>query len=270
MSLSGVWLLLLVIFGVLTGCGNAPAASRQESMADFESATAGGVPVAADPRERAKVHTELGMAYLSVGQFDVALTEALIAIDALDDHAPAHNLKGLVHLALRQNREAESSFRRALSLDPGNPEINNNYGWFLCQTGKIKDSYAHFDRALANPLYKTPAVAWRNKGICALMDKDDVAAESYLFRALKLDPNELRPYYLLAEIDYRRGRYEEAREWLRKLHEKIEPTAETVWLALRIDRKLGDRRSEAANMGLLRNKFRDSPEYQLMMRGAFD
>ncbi|MFN4149132.1 MAG: type IV pilus biogenesis/stability protein PilW [Rhodocyclaceae bacterium] len=270
MSLRGAWLLRLVICGALMGCGNAPVVPRQESMADSEPATAGGTPVAADPHERAKVHTDLGMAYLSVGRFDVALTEASIAIDAWDDYAPAHNLKGLVHMALRQNREAESAFRRALSLEPGNPEINNNYGWFLCQTGKIKESYAHFDKALGNPLYKTPATAMLNKGICALMDKDDATAESYLFRALKLDPNALRAYYLLADIDYRHGRFEEAREWLRKLHEKIEPTAETVWLALRIDRKLGDRRSEAANMGLLRGKFRDSPEYQLLMRGAFD
>ncbi|MFN6961161.1 MAG: type IV pilus biogenesis/stability protein PilW [Rhodocyclaceae bacterium] len=270
MSLRMGWLPVLAICGAVTGCGSAPVAPRQESLADFEQATAGGGAVAADPRERAKVHTELGMAYLSVGQFDVALTEASIAIDAWDDHAPAHNLKGLVHMALRQNREAESAFRRALSLDPGNPEINNNYGWFLCQTGKIKESYAHFDKALGNPLYKTPATALLNKGVCALMDKDDATAESHLFRALKLDPNALRAYYLLADIDYRHGRFEEAREWLRKLHEKIEPTAETVWLSLRIDRKLGDRKGEAANMGLLRSRFRDSPEYQSMMRGAFD
>jgi type IV pilus assembly protein PilF len=74
----------------------------------------------------------------------------------------------------------------------------------------------------------------------------------------------------LAEIDYRRKRFDDARDWLKKLHAKIEPTAETVWLSLRIDRKQGDRRSEAANTGVMRGKFRDSPEYILMMRGEFD
>ena len=50
----------------------------------------------------------------------------------------------------------------------------------------------------------------------------------------------------------------------------MEPTAETVWLALRIDRKLGNRESEARNAGILRRKYRDSAEYQLMLRGEFD
>ncbi|MEW5781729.1 MAG: type IV pilus biogenesis/stability protein PilW [Pseudomonadota bacterium] len=261
---------LLALASALAGCAGTSAPPKQEPLPDLEQQTASGPPVAADPRERAKVHTDLGLAYLRDGQYEVALNEAKIAIEAQDGYAPAYNLKGLVHMVLGQNSEAEAAFRQALALAPGNPEISNNYGWFLCQTGRVKDSFAHFNKALSNPLYKTPATALHNMGVCALLDKDDVTAESYLFRALKLDPNDLRAYYLLAEIDYRRGRYEDAREWLRKLHEKIEPTAETVWLSLRIDRKLGDRKSEAANMGLLRGKFRDSPEYLLMMRGAFD
>lgn len=254
----------------MAGCAGTATAPRPEPLPNLEQSTASAPPVAANAQERAKVHTDLGVAYLGDRQYEIALSEAKIAIDSDDSYAPAYNLKGLVHMALRQNSEAEAAFRQALALAPDNPEISNNFGWFLCQTGRIKESYAHFNKALRNPLYKTPATALHNMGVCALLDKDDVTAESYLFRALKLDPNDLRAYYLLAEIDYRRGRYEDAREWLRKLHEKIEPTAETVWLSLRIDRKLGDRRSEAANMGILRGKFRDSPEYLLMMRGAFD
>lgn len=254
----------------LAGCAGAHAPQKQEPLPNLEYSAASEASSRANPLERAKAHTELGIAYLGDRQYEIALSEAKIAIDSDDGYAPAYNLKGLVHMALRQNSAAEAAFRQALALAPDNPEFSNNYGWFLCQTGRIKESYAHFDKALRNPLYKTPATALHNMGVCALLDKDDATAESYLFRALKLDPNDLRAYYLLADIDYRRGRYEDAREWLRKLHEKIEPTAETIWLSLRIDRKLGDRRSEAANMGLLRSKFRDSPEYLLMMRGAFD
>lgn len=252
----------------LAGCAGTATSPKPESSSNFEQASAPAA--AADPLERAKVHTELGLAYLGERQYEIALIEAKIAIESHEGYAPAYDLKGLVHMALGQNQEAEAAFHQALALAPDSPEISNDFGWFLCQTGRIKESYAHFNKALRNPLYKTPAIALRNMGVCALMDKDDVTAGSYLFRALKLDPNDLRAYYLLAEIDYRGGRYEAARDWLRKLHEKIEPTAETVWLSLRIDRKLGDRRSEAANMGILRSKFRDSPEYLLMMRGAFD
>jgi len=264
-------LLLSALAALLAGCAaTTPAPPKPEPLPNLKQTSASAPPVVADARERAQVHTELGLAYLGERQYEIALNEARIALDSLDSYAPAHNLKALVLMALGQKDEAEASFRRALALAADNPEINNNFGWFLCQTGRVKESYAYFNKALRNPLYKTPATALHNMGVCALLEKDDATAESYLFRALKLDPDDLRAYYLLAEIDYRRGRYSDARDWLRKLHAKIEPTAETAWLALRIDRKLGDRKGEAANMALLRSKFRDSPEYQLMMRDAFD
>lgn len=261
---------IAALAAILAGCAGNAAAPKQEPLPNLEQATAFQAPVVADDQSRAKARTDLGIAYLRDGRYEIALEEAQKAISHASDYAPAHNLLALVHMALGQNEQADASFRRAIGLVPGNPEIANNYGWFLCQTGKVKASFTYFNQVLRNPLYKTPAKVLHNMGVCALLDKDDVAGESYLFRALKLDSNNLRAYYLLAEIEYRRGRFEDARSWLKKLHAKIEPTSETVWLSLRIDRKLGDRRSEAANMGILRGKFRDSPEYVQMMRGEFD
>ncbi len=253
---------------LLAGCAGTAGAPKQEPLPNLEQAIQ--TPVVADDRERAKVHTDLGLAYLRDGKYEIAFNEARIALEALSSYAPAHNLKALLHMTLGQNEQAESSFRQAVNYAPNNPEISNNFGWFLCQTGKVKESFPYFSQVLRNPLYKTPSKVLHNMGVCALLDKDDAAGESYLFRSLKLDPNNLRAYYLLADVEYRRGRFDDARDWLKKLHARIDPTAETVWLALRIDRKLGDRRSEAANMGVLRGKFRDSPEYVLMMRGEFD
>jgi type IV pilus assembly protein PilF len=223
-----------------------------------------------DVRKRAKVHTELGMFYLKDNRPTVALEEAKIALDADSNYAPAYNLRGLIYMVLRQNELAESNFRQALNLASGDPEINNDYGWFLCQTGKVKESFAYFNLALRNPLYQTPAIALSNAGVCYMMNKDDLNGESYLFRSLKLDPSNLRAYYLLADISYRAKRYDDARDWMKQLHAKTEPTSETVWLALKIDRKLGNREGEANNTAIMRRKFRDTVEYQMMLRGEFD
>jgi type IV pilus assembly protein PilF len=260
----------IILAAAISGCaGNAPA-PRQEPPANLDKAAAIQQPVVADERERAKVHTDLGIAYLRDRNYEIALNEVQIAIDTLGSYAPAHNLKGLVHMALGQNDQAEASFRQAVGLAPGNSEFNNNYGWFLCQTGRVKESFAYFNQVLRNPLYKTPAKVMHNMGVCAILDKDDVNGESYLFRALKLDPGNLRAYYLLADIGYRNRRYDDARDWMKQLHARMEPTAETAWLALRIDRKVGDREGEARHTGILRRKFRDAPEYQQMLRGEFD
>lgn len=223
-----------------------------------------------DVRQRAKVHTELGLIYLQDNRPSVALEEAKIALDAESSYAPAYNLLGLVYMQLRQNDLAESNFQRALSLASGDPEINTNYGWFLCQTGRVNESFAYFNLALRNPLYQTPAIALSNAGVCYMMNKDDLNGESYLFRSLKLDPSNLRAYYLLADISYRAKRYDDARDWMKQLHAKTEPTSETAWLALKIDRKLGNREGEANNTAILRRNFRDTIEYQQMLRGEFD
>ncbi len=223
-----------------------------------------------DVRQRAKVHTELGLIYLQDNRPNVALEEAKIALDAESSYAPAYNLLGLIYMQLRQNDQAESNFKRALSLASGDPEINTNYGWFLCQTGRVNESFAYFNLALRNPLYQTPAKALSNAGVCYMMNKDDLNGESYLFRSLKVDPSNLRAYYLLADISYRAKRYEDARDWLKQLHTQIEPTSETAWLALKIDRKLGSRDGEANNTAILRRKYRDTIEYQQMLRGEFD
>jgi type IV pilus assembly protein PilF len=267
-------LLFPMLLGVVLMAGCNSNLTRQDSgpPSDVSSAeqSVSTQTATTDVRQRAKVHTELGLIYLQDNRPTVALEEAKIALDAESGYAPAYNLLGLIYMQLRQNDQAESNFRRALSLASGDPEINTNYGWFLCQTGRVNESFAYFNLALRNPLYQTPAKALSNAGVCYMMNKDDLNGESYLFRSLKLDPTNLRAYYLLADISYRAKRYEDARDWLKQLHTQIEPTSETAWLALKIDRKLGNRDGEANNTAILRRKYRDTTEYQQMLRGEFD
>lgn len=258
-------LLSLFLAAWLAGC-----ASNTATRADNVEQAVVRQTETNEVRQRAKVHAELGALYLQDGRPEVALEEARKSLDADSSYAPAHSLTGLIYMSLRKSDLAEASLRRALQLAPGDPEINNNYGWFLCQSNRIKDSYAYFQTALGNPLYLTPAKALTNIGICALMEKDDRKAEEYLLRSIRADRSNLRAYYLLADINYRTKRYDDARQWLSDLHKKMEPTSESAWLALRVDRLLGDREGEARYIGILRRKYRDSPEYQKLSRGEFD
>jgi type IV pilus assembly protein PilF len=43
-----------------------------------------------------------------------------------------------------------------------------------------------------------------------------------------------------------------------------------VWLALRIERKMGSRLAESGYASQLRRDFAGSPEYQALQRGDFD
>lgn len=257
----------ILLAGLLAGC--AATGSDGTAGGGVQQAVSRQTPTS-EAERRARVHTELGMLYLQEGRYEVALDEARAAVAADSRYAPAHNLFGQIYMALGQNASAERSFREALGLAGGDPEINNDYGWFLCRTGKPRESLDHFRNAFGNPLYQNPGRALINAGYCAILAKDDRQAEEYLLRALRVDRASPAALYWLADISYRGKRYADARQRMSELHARTEPNAPTAWLALRIERKLGDRGGEARFTGILRSKFRDSDEYMKMSRGEFD
>ncbi len=260
-------LLPIILLSLLMGCVS--SGPRDSGTGNVEQAVSRQTSNS-DVRQRAKVHTELGRLYLLEGRYEVALEEARVAADAESGYAPAHNLMGLVYMALRRNELAEQSFHQALQLASGDPEINNDYGWFLCQSGRAKESIPYFRMSVGNPLYQAPGRALTNAGVCSLLIKEDAQAEDYLSRALRLDRANVSALYWLADIAYRSNRLLDARQKLKDLHVVIEPTAESSWLALRVEHKLGDREGEARMTGILRRKYRDSPEHQKLSRGEFD
>jgi len=227
-------------------------------------------PAASEAQQRAKVHTELGSLYMLDGRSAIALEEARIALSADPNYAPAYNLLGLTHMVLNEPRLAEENFQRALRLAPGDPEISNNYGWFLCQNNRENSSISYFMAAAKNPLYTTPTKPYTNAGICSIRMKDDKAAEDYLLTALRLSPTNTQALFWLADIAYRKGRYSEARQWTTDIEKMMEPTAEVIWLGLRIERKLSNREAEARYASQLRRRFPGSPEQRLLSQGQYD
>lgn len=223
-----------------------------------------------EAQQRAKVHVELGSLYLLDGRSAVALEEARIALAADGGYAPAYNLLGLTHMAMGEPKLAEENFDRALRIAPGDPEINNNFGWFLCQSGREKRSIAYFNAAARNPLYDSPGKPLTNAGICSVKLKDDTVAEEYLLRAVRMNSANTQALYWLADLAFRQGRFPEARTWLSDIEKSMEPTPEISWLALRIERKLGNREAEARHASQLRRRFANSPEARLLIQGQFE
>ena len=257
-------LLLLSSLLILAACASLPPANDA-----MQSPVAQQTP-ASDARQRAKAHTDLGMRYMDQGRYSVALDEARLSLKADPGYPLGYNLLAVVDMMLGENAAAEENFQHALRLAPTDPDINNNYGWFLCRTGKPQQSLQHFNTASRSPLYQTPAKPLLNAGICALSMGDDKTAEEFLLRVQRADPSKLDAQFLLASICYRGGRYEEAKRRVDDLHQATEPTAETLWLGLRIERKIGDREAEGRYAGQIRRKFKSSKEYQKLMQGEFE
>lgn len=221
-------------------------------------------------QSRAQIHTELGAAYFSRGQLAVALEELKEAVSTDARYAPAHNMLGLVYMELLEFPQAEESFQRAFSLDQNNPEFHNNYGWFLCQRGRVDDAIKHFFTALKNPLYATPEKSYLNAGVCSIKKGDTEGAETFLLKVLKLHAQEPQALYYLSELAGRRKDYFEARNYLAQLLQTVTPGPEILWLAVRIERQLGNRDAEAGYSAQLRKHFPDSREALALRSGHYD
>ncbi|MBA3902152.1 MAG: type IV pilus biogenesis/stability protein PilW [Rhodocyclaceae bacterium] len=255
---------LVLLAAFVAGCAGSPSRQSASELPVSEQTTMG------DAQARAKAHSELGMAYFQAGNMGVALQEARVAIESDPGYAPAYNLLGLVHMSLQENAQALSNFERASRLAPGDPDIANNYGLFLCQNGREQEGIREFLTAVKNALYKTPTRSYTNAGLCSLRLKDDKAAEEYFQRAAMADGSNAQAIFHLADIAYRRGNYFNAKNYIAEVHRLNEPNAESLWLALRIERKIGDRQAEAGFSSQLRRKFAGTPQHQALMQGKYE
>ena len=242
---------------LLTAC--AASSGPEHTTADPEKARASA---------SAKVHTELASLYFERSQLGIALAEIDQALQADPDYAPAYNMRGLLHMTLREDKEAEADFRHGLRLSKDDSEMHNNYGWFLCQRKREKESIPHFMAALKNPLYATPERAYLNAGLCARQAGMLKDAEEFLQRALAVQPALPQAMFALAEINFTRGDIQAARKYFSGAMERAEaPSAEQLWLGVRIERKAGNREAERQYAVQLRKRFPDARETQLMMSG---
>jgi type IV pilus assembly protein PilF len=95
-------------------------------------------------------------------------------------------------------------------------------------------------------------------------------AEEFFQRALRLDPDEPEALLNLGQIRYKQGNLDEARKLVSRYNKLLNPTAESLWLALRVERKLGQRVAEQSYANQLRRRYPASAEYQALQRGNFD
>jgi type IV pilus assembly protein PilF len=216
----------------------------------------------------ATIHTELSAAYYGREQYAIALQELGVALQADPTYAPAYNVRGLIRMALHEDEQAEADFKRSIKIDKSYSDAYNNFGWFLCQRGRAKEALPQFMEALKNPLYATPEVAYANAGLCALKAGELPTAESYLQRALILRPGMPEALYGFAEVNFAKGDYASSKSYLLRFQQSIQNmNAEQLWLAVRIERKMRDRNSEASYALQLSKRFPESREAQLLQKG---
>lgn len=211
--------------------------------------------------EAADTQVRLAVGYMQNGKYELALERLKRALQFNPRSSEALSTMGVLYEEIKDMPQAEKSYRRAAELEPKKGAPHNNYGQFLCRIEKYDEAEREFQIALADPFYKTPALAASNAGSCAQRAGRLDVAETYLRKALELDASMSDAYLPLAMILERRGDTMKARAFLQR-HEaaRLPLTAEFFALGVRIETRLGDQKSANEYLAQLGQKFPSSEQ----------
>jgi type IV pilus assembly protein PilF len=224
-----------------------------------------------DTDRRARVRLELAEGYYARGQFETALDEVKLALQVQPNMPEAYNLRGLIYQSLGEDRLSEESYKRGLQINPKDANAMHNYGWFLCQRQRLPEAMAQFQQAIATPKYAGLPRSLMTQGICQARAGDAAGAERSLARSYEIDPTSPVTAFNLADVLYRRGELERARFYIGRVNAVQEySSAQTLWLAARIENKMGNQRGARDFGRQLNARFPQAPETQLFERGRFD
>ncbi|NIM28263.1 MAG: type IV pilus biogenesis/stability protein PilW [Gammaproteobacteria bacterium] len=252
---TSLWLGIALACALQLGCATAP--SNEPPIAP-----------GASTNKVAIVNAQLGLEYVRNGQLDVAWERLNTALSADPNYATAHNGMALVYDRLNEPAKAEKHFKRAIELNPGDSAAQTNYGVFLCARGRIEEGVQYFMKAVENPLYDKPALAYTNAGLCKLRAGDRAGAEDHFRAALRADPRFGVALLNMAELSFEAEQYLAARGYMQRYEQVSRHNSRSLWLGIRIERKLGDKDAVSSLAMLLKANYPDSPETRLLIESG--
>ncbi len=221
-------------------------------------------------RRRARLRLELASGYLENGQANVALDEIKQALIADPTFSEGFNLRGLVYMRLNDMRLAEDSFKRALALSPRDADVAHNYAWLLCQQARYPEGFRFFGQALGNPTYRGTAKSLMAQGVCQIQAGLKQEAELSLTQSYQLDAGNPLTGYNLANLLYLRGEFVKSQFYIRRLNNSELANAETLWLGVKVERRLNNLDISQQLATQLRRRYAQSREAAALEKGAFD
>ena len=246
------WLIILVA-GTLVACSGQSIKEKKQVRKEKEAAV---------------INVKLASGYIQRGELKVAEKKLLRAIQLDDEYVPAYTTMAVLMTKVGRKDDAENYYIQAIGLDPHDPELQNNYGAFLCNVGKLEGAFEQFNKALKNQFYATPEIAHANMGYC-LMQGDrpnyDVA-EKHLRLGLKSNPNMVSALLGMGELGIEMKKYLMARAYMQRYHALVRPSSHSLWIQIQAEHALGDKQYFIKISRELLKNYPSSKEAQRVMR----
>jgi len=230
------------------------------------SACASFSEVSDSDRRASTTNVQLAIGYLKKGNLEVAEEKVKRALTLNWKNPDAHTAAAFVYDALLKPDIADKHYQYAIEFAPESGANYNNYGAFLCKQGRWKESVEYFVKAANTPRYPTPAYALENAGACAKQIPDVALAENYLRQALKTNPKLPTALLEMAKISFSKNKDLSVRAYLQRYEEVAQHTAQSLWLGIQSERRLGNQQAAARYAKLLQTQFPDSSEFKRLLK----
>ena len=242
------WLALIACVVLTTGCVSVPVGNKWSVDS------------------RVDIQTRLGLSYMKLGRLEPAALALGRALALAPNDSRANHAMALFQLRISDRAAAEPYFRQAVDTDNNNFSARNDFGGYLCQSGRMEEGLVQFDRALRNPYNDRLYISQLGAGACYVRILNWKEAEGYLLLALVGRPKLALALYQMAEVAFAQADHLRTRAYLQRFFDTGAESAASLLLAVRNELKLQASDLVQLHADRLRTEFPTSSEASDMAR----
>jgi type IV pilus assembly protein PilF len=223
-----------------------------------------------ETRKRASNRLQLAVLYFNDGKTNIALDEVKQAITADPQWFESYNMIGLIYMKMGDFELADQNFQKALAINSESAEIKHNYAVLMCKRNRLNDALKFFEAAIATPNYAQKANSWQEHGMCLLANGRKNEAEISLKKSYSLDSESYQSAYNIASLLYQKNDDAAALLYIRKINNSEQATSSSLWLGMKIHKKLKNYDSVSQLGTQLKKRFPEARETLAFERGAYE
>jgi len=219
-----------------------------------------GLKVEFDPQIAAETRLKLALLYLENKQMQLAKENLDQAKQYQPNNAKVFHIFAYYYQQVNEDENAETYYKKSISVDADNGDTYHNYGTFLCAQARYKEADELFLKAISLPHYNRVADTYTNAALCAQENKNYYKAIDYGEHALSHNPKNIDLNLFLAALNITVKKYDAAMSYLINFQRISEPTAESLWQWVRLSYFDGNKSSLSKHGQQLLELFPDTPQ----------
>ena len=158
----------------------------------------------------ARAHDNLGLAWMGIKKYDLALDEFNKTLDINPQYYLAYYNAGVIYQLQGDLERAKWAYEESLKISPGYFRSYYNAGIVYKKMGALDKAIASYEKAIA--LDPRHPFVYNNLGVI-LIDKGELKkAEAVFIRAIGINPRYEKAYYNLGNVYFRAKEYGKAAE----------------------------------------------------------